>query len=70
MIDEHINRLMEKAIRWDVAQEHNQYSAVEDGQTVYLRLNNFPDEPLCTITIGQESKDMDAFSELWTLSDW
>lgn len=43
------------------------FRAVLQGKSVYLRLNDFPDEPLCTAIIDGKETDLDDFPKSWTL---
>ena len=41
--------------------QENEYvfAAVVDGEEIKLRLNSFPEEPLCTLICGAEEQDLD-----------
>jgi len=43
------------------------FQAVFQGKTVKLRMNDFPDEPLCTVTIDECESDLHEFSPHWIL---
>ena len=60
--------IKETNIDW-VQSEKSKYvfQATVDGEKVELRLNDFPDEPLCTIIRGEDEIDIHEFSEKWTL---
>ncbi|HMY56525.1 MAG TPA: hypothetical protein PK671_26385 [Candidatus Obscuribacter sp.] len=37
------------------------------NKQVQLRLNDFPDEPLCTVIVGGVETDLEDFPKTWTL---
>ena len=43
------------------------FVAYHDGKTVYLRLNEFPAEPLCTVILDGVESDVDDLPKSWTL---
>ena len=43
------------------------FSAVIDGEELKLRLNDFPEEPLCTLIWEGNEQDLDDLGKHWTL---
>ena len=43
------------------------FSSVFKSRLVYLRLNDFPDEPLCTVVLEDQEIDLEDFPKNWTL---
>jgi hypothetical protein len=43
------------------------FQHIFQGKTVYLRLNDFPDEPLCTVIIDGQETDLNELPNHWTL---
>ena len=49
--------------------ERNPYvfQGVFQGQVVQLRLNDFPEEPLCTVIVDGTETELHEFPKSWTL---
>ena len=43
------------------------FSSVFKNRIVFLRLNDFPDEPLCTVVLGDQEIDLEDLPKSWTL---
>jgi len=43
------------------------FQAVVDGWVIKLRLNDFPEEPLCTLMVSDMQLDLDDFPAFWSL---
>ena len=43
------------------------FEAVWNGREIRLRLNDFPDEPICTLLVGAQETQLDEFPKGWTL---
>jgi hypothetical protein len=55
-------------VEWNaVADSPNLFDADFQGQTVLLRLNDFPEEPLYTLIIDGVERDFHDFPPQWTL---
>jgi hypothetical protein len=63
-----IPQLQRRQIAWQKTDE-SQYVFITDidGEQVRLRLNDFPEEPLCTLIWGGGQVDLNEFSATWTL---
>jgi hypothetical protein len=58
--------LLSRAINWIRAEPSEPgWYAVVDGQRCVLRMNDFPDEPLLTVTVGGESLDVEDAPPTW-----
>jgi len=62
------NELLLEEIHWqrDAARKAFFFAEV-CGVRVEMRLNNFPDEVLCTLFVGSESLDVDNWGKKWHL---
>jgi len=63
-----VEQLQLAKMNW-LSTERNPYvfQGVFQGQSVQLRLNDFPEEPLCTVIAGGTETDLHAFPKTWTL---
>ncbi len=60
--------LKQSKVDWQkTAESPYLFRAVFQGKTVNLRLNDFPDEPLCTVIIDGKETNLDDFPKSWTL---
>lgn len=63
-----IQRLWQCRVDWELSAESPYlFQAAFENKTVQLRLNDFPDEPLCTIIVDGTETDLHEFPSLWTL---
>lgn len=63
-----LDRLLQSAIDWEATQESPYlYQAAFENRTVRLRLNDFPEEPLCTAIVDGVETDLHDFPKGWTL---
>ena len=63
-----LERLLESGVEWQATSESKYvFRTVFEGRHFELRLNDFPDEPLCTIMVDDHQIDVDSFPETWTL---
>ena len=68
MVDKELNELLDKPLKWvreDLVSRFY-YSPSLDRQHTFLRMNNFPDEPLWTIVYKGISTDLEDKPEAWT----
>jgi len=63
-----LNSLRRRSIEWQYSphSKYEFYSCV-DGVTVGLRLNNFPDESVCTLIVNDDEADLEEFPSSWAL---
>jgi len=68
MVDKELNELLHTPLTW--VREGNlsrfYYSPTLDRQHTFLRMNNFPEEPLWTIVYKGISTDLEDKPEAWT----
>jgi len=63
-----IDELQQSEIAWRASRESPyMFQAVFKGEDILVRLNDFPDEPLCTIIIRGTETDVHDFPKCWTL---
>jgi hypothetical protein len=61
--------LLRKKIIWQNHSSNARYHyTFEDGRLIYLRLNNFPDEPLYTLISGLEIIDLEDKPQDWIVT--
>jgi hypothetical protein len=66
-----LNELLLEEIHWQRDTEHKGFFFAEvRGAKVEMRLNNFPDEVLCTLLLGSESLDLDNWGQNWHLPEY
>jgi len=55
-------------IAWQKSEASTHIFVAEvDGETIWLRLNDFPEEPLCTVIWAEGEQDLDDLASEWTL---
>ena len=60
--------LFNKQINWQsVKSERAKFYTYIDGERCELRMNDFPEEPLYTLTFRGQSMDFDDRPQIWTL---
>ena len=62
-----IRALMDRNVAWQNTETPFLFSAAIDGSEVRLRLNDFPEEPLCTVIWEGGQQDLNSFGKNWTL---
>jgi len=63
-----LDYLTQSRIDWQTTSESPYiFEAVFQGTMVRLRLNDFPEEPLCTVVIDGAGTDLDDLPKTWTL---
>lgn len=62
--------LLSRSINWIRAEpsDESRWYAVIDGQRCILQMNDFPDEPLLTVSVGGESLDVEDIPPTWQLA--
>lgn len=62
------NLILSEKIKWTPTNDEEfTFSSTYEGKIIKLRMNDFPDEPLCTLFINNEERDVDEFPENWSL---
>lgn len=63
-----LEQLQQLKVDWQAMQDCSYvFQFFHQEKLVRLRLNDFPDEPLCTVIIEGTETDLHEFPELWTL---
>jgi hypothetical protein len=63
-----LHQLQQSRVDWETTRESPYiFQAVFREKVVLLRLNDFPEEPLCTVIIGATETDLQDFPKTWTL---
>ena len=63
-----LEQLCQAHIRWEVTHESKYIFFTNfNGKMVRLRLNDFPDEPLCTVIINNQEIDVEPVPDNWSL---
>jgi hypothetical protein len=63
-----IEKLLKMKIDWRKTQiDKYTFSATIGGDEYFLRLNDFPEEPLCTIIISGNEINLEDLGKNWTL---
>jgi hypothetical protein len=63
-----IEQLQRVKVDWQAtAKSTYVFDAVFAEKKIRLRLNDFPDDPLCTVIVNGREKDLDEFPKSWTL---
>jgi hypothetical protein len=63
-----LDQLQQSRVDWEPTKESPYlFQAVFQGKVVRLRLNDFPEEPLCTAIIDGVETDLHDFPKTWTL---
>jgi hypothetical protein len=61
-----IEQVMNEEVFWEkVTPEGVEYTATVKGRACKLRMNDFPEEPLYTLTVGDEQVDLDDAPKSW-----
>ena len=65
-----IERLHLAKIDWEESSESAYvFIATIHGKDIFLRLNDFPAEPLCTLFVDSDELDVEHFPKTWTLPE-
>lgn len=68
MTEDWMQKILHSRIDWETSAESPYlFQAVLEGRAVRLRLNDFPDEPLCTLIVEGKETDLHEFPPVWTL---
>lgn len=64
-----LTQILKEKIKWvpDPSSERNFISESYPKHECYLRMNDFPDEPMWTLFLHEESVDFDDESNNWTI---
>ena len=62
-----LEQLQRATIEWKPSAQPYVFEADFNGQKVLLRLNDFPEEPLCTIILDGAETNLDDLAKGWTL---
>jgi hypothetical protein len=63
-----LDQLQQANVDWqNMGENPYVFQAVFRGEVVWLRLNDFPEEPLCTVIIDVAETDLHEFPKSWTL---
>jgi hypothetical protein len=63
-----LKQLLQAKIDWQTTNESAYiFQTLFDRMDIRLRLNDFPDQPLCTIIIDGQAIDLHEFPKSWTL---
>jgi hypothetical protein len=63
-----LKAILKQKIDWQKSDESDYiFNAIIGGKIWKLRLNDFPEEPLCTVIWGSGQQDLDDLGEHWTL---
>ena len=63
-----VKKLLGMKIDWQKTSESEYlFWAIVDGEELQLRLNDFPEEPICTLSRSTGKRDLDDLGENWTL---
>jgi hypothetical protein len=63
-----LEQLRQAHINWEYTNDSKYvFFANFNGKTVRLRLNDFPDEPICTVIINNQEIDVEPFPDNWLL---
>ncbi|MBK9445233.1 MAG: hypothetical protein IPO00_03560 [Betaproteobacteria bacterium] len=67
-MNEFLNELIGMKIDWTETSESPYiFQAISNDKVIKLRLNDFPEEPLCTLIFAGQQIDLEDFPALWTL---
>ena len=68
MSENSMKNILHERVDWEASAESPYtFEAMFEGRVVRLRLNDFPDEPLCTLIGEGVETDLHEFPPLWTL---
>jgi hypothetical protein len=63
-----IERIQAARLDWEPTPENAfLFQSLFRNRLVHLRLNDFPDEPLCTVILEGQETDLEEFPKSWTL---
>ena len=63
-----LKTLLHIPIAWQKTQESEYvFSTIVEGEEIRLRLNDFPEEPLCTVIWSGGEQDLEELGKGWTL---
>jgi hypothetical protein len=63
-----LGQLLNSKIDWHKTKESPYvFKSTHQGTALRLRLNDFPDEPLCTVIVDGTETDISEFPKCWTL---
>lgn len=63
-----VEQLRRSVVNWEPTSESKYvFQAVFQNTPVKLRLNDFPDEPFCTVICNEQEVDVEPFPDTWTL---
>jgi hypothetical protein len=57
----------DRKIHWEQSDQKHVFSTFIDGEHVLLRINNFPDESICSVILGEDEFDMEHLPDNWKL---
>lgn len=67
-MNEFLNELIGMKIDWtETSESPYTFQAISNDKVIKLRLNDFPEEPLCTLLFADQQIDLEDFPALWTL---
>ena len=64
-----LEQLQRATIDWKQSPEPYVFEAELNGEKVLLRLNDFPDEPLCRVIINGSETNLEDMATGWTLPE-
>lgn len=63
-----LEQLQHAKVDWQKTMENPYiFQTSVNGKAVRLRLNDFPEEPLCTVIVDDQETDIHEFPKSWTL---
>ena len=62
-----IKNLLIRKIDWDKTDDPFLFSSIIEGELIQLRLNDFPEEPLCTVIWEGKEQNLDDLGGKWRL---
>jgi hypothetical protein len=63
-----LEQLLQAQIGWEATNESKYvFCTTFRGKIVRLRLNDFPDEPICTVIINNQEIDVEHVPDNWSL---
>jgi hypothetical protein len=67
VVNQDINSLLSQELSWTKSSKIAEWEVNVDGRIYKLRMNDFPAEPMYTLSIGSKSIDFDDKPELWLI---
>src|SRR5207253_735753 len=65
-VSEKLKILQQRRVDWRAIKDvPYRFETVVDGRVVALRLNDFPEEPLCTVIVDGGETDLDDWPPAW-----